>query len=126
MELLEVLSWLGVRPAMWCTPGRSLVLDLDEDESQGCEARDSRVSLLRGSVSRQACIKSLHAGDSAVAWDQSGRPCRICSSVSNGMSPNTRSCNNIPRDHTVRLLAVYLLPMTHSGGAYTRVPSKSL
>jgi len=94
--------------------------------SHGWAASCSRLSLDRGSVSRQACIKSLSAGERAVVLDQSGRPCRICSSSSKGMSPTTRSCKRIPRLHTVRLLAEYRRVNSHSGGAYTRVPSKSL
>jgi len=85
--------------------------------SHGWEASCSRLSLDLGSVSRQACIKSLRAGERAVVLDQSGRPCRICSSSSKGMSPTTRSCRRIPRLHTVRLFAEYLRVNSHSGGA---------
>lgn len=102
------------------------VPDTESPITQGWEPRLSRFSLVFGSVSRQPQIRSFSWGPRTVLSDQSGRPRRIWVSDSKGMSPQTMSWRRIPRDQTVRPSAVYRRYLIHSGGAYTRVPSKSL
>lgn len=98
----------------------------DSPLTQGWDPRLSRLSLVQGSVSRQPQIRSFSWVPRTLLSDQSGRPRRICVSDSKGMSPQTMSWRRIPRDQTVKPSAVYRLYLIHSGGAYTRVPSKSL
>merc|ERR1719369_1273278 len=67
----------------------------------------SKVSLSLGSVFKHPSINDFKAVDRAVVSLQSGRPIRIWVSVSNGMSPHTRSWSKMPKDQAVRPSAVY-------------------
>ena len=67
--------------------------------NQACLRTASRLGLLLASVWRHFRIRSWHSADSLVRKRSSAL--QICSSVSNGISPQTMSYNNIPRLQTV-------------------------
>ena len=78
----------------------------------GCDDSSCSVNLRLGSILRQPSMRLRISGLRTVLGlrmvlsDQSGRPNRICSSVSKGMSPQTMACRTTPRDQTVNPSAV--------------------
>lgn len=127
----QMLSWLPVE--FWSTEACSLrgqrtgmpsetVLFRSSASIHLCSRISSSVGRADGDSDRHRRMRSSHMGDNFRRKWISAR--RICSSRSNGMSPQTMSYRRIPKDQTVAARPLYLLRWIHSGGLYTRVPAQ--